>query len=63
MKEDFRMIFETRLTFASGKNRIQKWLRHVELFYPEVIRTIRKHLDGICHDFINRTKAWSHGEN
>lgn len=57
MKEDFRQIFETSSTFHSGRNRIEKWLRYAQLFYPEVSQTIRQHLEGICHDFINRTTS------
>jgi len=55
--KNFRQIFETSSTFHSGRNRIEKWLRYAQLFYPEVSQTIRQHLERICHYFMNRTTS------
>lgn len=57
LKEELHSIYETSSTFTQGKNRITKWLRSAQLFYHSASRTIRQHLDGICHYFIHRTTS------
>jgi transposase len=63
MKEEFREIYQTNQTVKSGLNQMKKWLAQAQVFYPKFVQTLRKHLEGICNYFINRTKAWSHGRN
>jgi len=56
MKEDFRQIL--RLAQLSILEEIESKSGCVMLnFYPEVSQTIRQHLEGICHYFMNRTTS------
>ncbi len=57
MKSELRLIYETSQTFSQGKTKIEKWLRYAQLFYQSASQTIRRHLDGICNYFVNRTTS------
>lgn len=51
LKEEFRQIYETARTPASGKRRFLIWLNHAQQLYQESCQTIHDHLDGICNYF------------
>jgi transposase len=57
LKEEFRQIYETARTPASGKRRFQIWLNHAQQLYQEFCQTIHGHLDGICNYFISHSSS------
>ncbi len=57
LKEEFRELFETGTTVEDGKAQLLQWLRKARIVYCDVLTTIRKHLDGICNYFLNRTTS------
>jgi transposase len=57
MKEELREIYETSTTVQAGLKAMKNWLAQAEVFYGKTVRTIRKHLVGICNYFINRTTS------
>ena len=57
LKEEFRRIYETSRTVQSGRKRFEKWLRIAQVFYVNSAATIRRHLEGICNYFLNRTTS------
>ena len=63
LKEEFREIFEADRTVEQGREQFLKWLKKARFIYCDVIKTIRKHLDGICNYFLSRTKARCYGRN
>lgn len=57
MKEEFRSIYETSQTVASGLHRMQQWLVHAQLFYGKTAVTLPDHLPEICNYFISHTTS------
>lgn len=55
MKEELRQIYERSRTISGGIRKLRKWLKTAEFFYGEICDTIRRHFEGICNYFINRT--------
>ncbi|WP_448562964.1 ISL3 family transposase, partial [Trichothermofontia sp.] len=56
-QEELRLIYEACLTVEEGKEKIEKWLKKAQKIYTDVMTTVRKHLDGICNYFRNRTTS------
>ncbi|MEG4943934.1 transposase [Microcoleus sp. F4-D5] len=57
MKEKFREIDETNLTFQKGQKKIKEWLNYAQVFFRESASTIENHLEGICNYFLHRTTS------
>ena len=58
LKEELRAIYETSTTIKMGYRRFKKWLVTARFLFGKTADTIAKHLQNICHYFINKTKAW-----
>jgi len=58
LKEELRAIYETSTTVKMGYRRLKKWLVTARCIFGKTADTIAKHLQNICHYFINKTKAW-----
>ncbi len=54
-KEEFRNIYERSRTVKIGRRELEKWMKTARLFYRSSVQTIRKHFDGICNYFRDRT--------
>ncbi|MGB8698888.1 MAG: ISL3 family transposase [Thermosynechococcaceae cyanobacterium] len=56
-KEEFRAIFEAHQTVEEGKKKVLEWLEKAKRVYTDTVKTIQKHLEGICNYFLNRTSS------
>jgi transposase len=57
LKEELRDIYGTSSTVKIGFKRLKKWLVSARLIFGKTADTIEKHLQEICHYFINRTTS------
>lgn len=57
LKERFREIYQSHQAPEEARVEIEKWMEKGQKLYCDSIKTIRNHLDGICHYFINRTTS------
>ena len=51
LKEEFREIDETHQTPEEAEILLQAWMKKAAKFYNDSIKTIKNHLQGICHYF------------
>ena len=64
MKEDFIAIYEKSRTPGAGGKKIKKWLQGARIFWPELCKTILKHMSEISNYFISRlTNGFIEGVN
>ncbi|MEN9222308.1 MAG: ISL3 family transposase [Thermostichus sp. BF3_bins_97] len=54
LKERLRSIFESIITVKEGESQLVAWLAEAQRVYTDVVKTVRNHLQGICHYFVNR---------
>jgi transposase len=57
LKEELRDIYETSTTVKMGIRRLEKWLIYARCFFGKTAETLTKHIQEICHYFINRTTS------
>ena len=64
MKENLRCIYERCRKPKSGRRKMEKWLRHARILWPELCETIFRHILEICNYFISRlTNGFIEGVN
>lgn len=57
MKEEFREIYETKMTVTRAQTEFKDWLNYAKIFFQESASTIVNHFEGICNYFLNRTTS------
>ena len=57
LKEELRDIYETSTTVKMGLRRFQKWLISARCILGQTAKTLEKHIQEICHYFVNRTTS------
>lgn len=57
LKEELRDIYETSTTAKMGLRRLQKWLVSARCLFGQTAETLEKHIQEICHYFIQRTTS------
>jgi transposase len=57
LKEELRDIYDTSSTVKTGIRRLEKWLIYARCFFGQTAQTLTKHIQEICHYFINRTTS------
>lgn len=57
LKEELRNIYEHSKTEKMGFRRFKKWLVSARLLFGQTADTLSKHIQEICHYFINRTTS------
>lgn len=57
LKEELREIYKEVNTVKSGKQKMKKWIRNAEIFLYESAAMLKKHLEGVCNYFRNRTTS------
>ncbi|ASC70521.1 hypothetical protein XM38_014600 [Halomicronema hongdechloris C2206] len=57
LKESFRDIYQSYQAPEEARIQLEKWMKEGENLYCSCIKTIKNHLDGICHYFIDRTTS------
>ena len=57
LKEELRDIYETSTTIKMGMRKLEKWLVYARCFFDQTAETLAKHIQPICHYFINRTTS------
>ncbi len=57
LKEELRDIYETSTTVKMGRRRLQKWLVMARLMFGQTAKTLEKHIQAICHYFLNKTTS------
>jgi transposase len=57
LKEELRDIYETSTTIKMGMRKLEKWLVMARCFFGQTAETLAKHIQPICHYFINRTTS------
>jgi transposase len=57
LKEELRDIYETSTTVKMGIRQLEKWLIYARCFFGKTAETLTKHIQEICHYFINRTTS------
>ena len=57
LKEDFREIYETHQTPEEAAMAIQQWIEKASMLYTDSIKTIKKHMQGICSYFYERVTS------
>lgn len=57
MKEEFREIYETKMTVTIAQIEFKDWLNYAKIFFQESASTIVNHFEGICNYFLNRTTS------
>jgi transposase len=55
--EELRDIYDTSSTVKTGIRRLEKWLIYARCFFGQTAQTLTKHIQEICHYFINRTTS------
>jgi transposase len=57
LKEELRNIYETSTTVKMGLRKLKKWLVSARYIFGQTATTLEKHIQEICHYFINRTTS------
>lgn len=57
LKEELRNIYETSTTVKMGLRKLEKWLVSARYILGQTATTLEKHIQEICHYFINRTTS------
>lgn len=57
LKEELRDIYETSTTVKMGYRRLKKWLVIARIIFGQTAQTLEKHIQAICHYFVNRTTS------
>lgn len=57
LKEELRDIYEKSTTVKMGMRKLTKWLTSARVLFGKTAETIERHLQEICHYFINRTTS------
>jgi transposase len=59
LKEELRNIYEASTTVKMGlrKLQLQKWLVSARCIFGKTAATLERHIQEICHYFINRTTS------
>lgn len=57
LKEELRNIYETSTTVKRGLRKVAKWLVSARCLLGQTAETLEKHLQEICHYFINKTTS------
>ena len=57
LKEELRDIYETSQNVKMGRRRLQKWLVMARLMFGQTAKTLEKHIQAICHYFLNKTTS------
>jgi transposase len=57
LKEELRNIYETSTSVKMGLRKLQKWLISARIIFGKTADTLERHIQGICHYFINRTTS------
>jgi transposase len=57
LKEELRQIYETSNTVKMGLRKLEKWLVSARCILGQTATTLEKHIQEICHYFINRTTS------
>lgn len=57
MKEEFREIYETKMTVTIAQTEFKDWLNYAQIFFQESASTIVNHFEEICNYFLNRTTS------
>ena len=57
LKEKLRDIYETSTSVKMGLRKLQKWLISARIIFGKTADTLERHIQGICHYFINRTTS------
>lgn len=57
LKEEFRDIYETHQTPEEAEILLKEWMEKAAKFYNESIKTIKKHIQGICNYFYDRVTS------
>ncbi|MDF0556284.1 transposase [Kamptonema sp. UHCC 0994] len=57
LKNELRDIYETSTTVKIGLRRLKKWLVYARIILGQVADTLEKHIEEICHYFVNKTTS------
>jgi transposase len=57
LKEELREIYETSRSIKMGIRKLEKWLVYARFFFGKTAETLAKHIQEICHYFVNRTTS------
>ncbi len=57
LKEEIITIYETSTTVTMGLRKFKKWLSLAKIIFRETAQTLAKHIQEICHYFINHTTS------
>ena len=57
LKEELRDIYETSTSVKMGLRKLQKWLIYARIILGGTADTLERHIQEICHYFINRTTS------
>ncbi|MDF0556354.1 ISL3 family transposase [Kamptonema sp. UHCC 0994] len=57
LKNELRDIYETSTTVKIGLRRLKKWLVSARIILGQVADTLEKHIEEICHYFVNKTTS------
>ena len=57
LKEELRDIYETSISVKMGLRRLKKWLISARIILGKTADTLERHIQEICHYFINRTTS------
>jgi transposase len=57
LKEELREIYESSSSVKMGRRKLEKWLVLARSIFPQTARTISKHIQEICHYFVNKTTS------
>lgn len=57
LKEELRDIYETSFSVKMGMRNLKKWLIAAQIILGKVGNTIARHLEPICHYFVNQTTS------
>lgn len=56
-KEEFRGIYGENQKIEEGKEKMKIWIDKARNIYIETVKTVRRHFEGICEYFANRTSS------
>jgi len=57
LKEELREIYESSSTVKMGRRKLEKWLVSARYIFPQTARTLLRHIQEICHYFVNKTTS------